>query len=189
MDWNQRKDLMNLWTAACCVHVDVLLSSAAGAVVVVIPPYVFSISFYFPRICIDLVSFTFLLNDPESEISNRVCIHLLFYYFCTMINLDALTLAWFFYVFWSTSLCTLMKTWSSSLSLCIWGTSCLNLRSPALSAPAEFVQLPQSIARPVGTTAIFTCQAQGEPEPQLTWLKNGQILEPGAHVRLRNNNR
>ncbi|XP_060924791.1 immunoglobulin superfamily DCC subclass member 3 [Limanda limanda] len=57
-----------------------------------------------------------------------------------------------------------------------------------VQAPAEFVQLPQSIARPVGTTAIFTCQAQGEPEPKLTWLKNGQILEPGAHVRLRNNN-
>uniref|UniRef100_A0A7N8WZV7 Immunoglobulin superfamily DCC subclass member 3 n=1 Tax=Mastacembelus armatus TaxID=205130 RepID=A0A7N8WZV7_9TELE len=57
-----------------------------------------------------------------------------------------------------------------------------------VQAPAEFVQAPQSIARPVGTTAIFTCQAQGEPEPQLTWLKNGQILEPGGHVRLRNNN-
>ncbi|KAI3377590.1 hypothetical protein L3Q82_008762 [Scortum barcoo] len=54
--------------------------------------------------------------------------------------------------------------------------------------PAEFIQAPQSIARPVGTTAIFTCQAQGEPEPQLTWLKNGQILEPGGHVKLRNNN-
>uniref|UniRef100_A0A8D3D7G9 Immunoglobulin superfamily DCC subclass member 3 n=1 Tax=Scophthalmus maximus TaxID=52904 RepID=A0A8D3D7G9_SCOMX len=57
-----------------------------------------------------------------------------------------------------------------------------------VQAPAEFVQPPQSVARPVGTTAIFTCQAQGEPEPQLTWLKNGQILEPGGHVRLRNNN-
>ncbi|XP_068173580.1 immunoglobulin superfamily DCC subclass member 3 [Antennarius striatus] len=57
-----------------------------------------------------------------------------------------------------------------------------------VQAPAEFIQPPQSIARPVGTTAIFTCQAQGEPEPQLTWLKNGQILEPGGHVRLRNNN-
>ncbi|KAM9366485.1 LOW QUALITY PROTEIN: immunoglobulin superfamily DCC subclass member 3 [Symphorus nematophorus] len=57
-----------------------------------------------------------------------------------------------------------------------------------VQAPAEFVQAPQSIARPVGTTAIFTCQAQGEPEPQLTWLKNGQILEPGGHVKLRNNN-
>ncbi|XP_029951169.1 immunoglobulin superfamily DCC subclass member 3 [Salarias fasciatus] len=57
-----------------------------------------------------------------------------------------------------------------------------------VQAPAEFIQPPQSIARPVGTTAIFTCQAQGEPEPRLTWLKNGQILEPGGHVKLRNNN-
>ncbi|XP_048828346.1 immunoglobulin superfamily DCC subclass member 3-like isoform X3 [Brienomyrus brachyistius] len=55
-------------------------------------------------------------------------------------------------------------------------------------APAKFVQPPQSISRPVGTTAVFTCLAQGEPSPQLTWLKNGQILEPGGHVRLRNNN-
>ncbi|XP_016093022.1 immunoglobulin superfamily DCC subclass member 3-like [Sinocyclocheilus grahami] len=54
--------------------------------------------------------------------------------------------------------------------------------------PAEFVQPPQSIARPVGTTAIFTCLAQGEPVPQITWLKNGQILEPDGHVKLRNNN-
>uniref|UniRef100_A0A8C9V4L5 Immunoglobulin superfamily DCC subclass member 3 n=1 Tax=Scleropages formosus TaxID=113540 RepID=A0A8C9V4L5_SCLFO len=57
-----------------------------------------------------------------------------------------------------------------------------------VQAPAEFVQPPQSIARPVGTTAIFTCLAQGEPLPQLTWLKNGQILEPSGHVKLRNNN-
>ncbi|XP_056870660.1 immunoglobulin superfamily DCC subclass member 3 [Takifugu flavidus] len=57
-----------------------------------------------------------------------------------------------------------------------------------VQAPAEFVQAPLSIARPVGTTAIFTCQAQGEPEPQLTWLKNGQVLEPGGHVKLKNNN-
>ncbi|XP_061102954.1 immunoglobulin superfamily DCC subclass member 3 [Conger conger] len=57
-----------------------------------------------------------------------------------------------------------------------------------VQAPAEFIQPPQSIARPVGTTAIFTCLAQGEPVPQLNWLKNGQILEPGGHVKLRNNN-
>uniref|UniRef100_A0A8C1ZN86 Immunoglobulin superfamily DCC subclass member 3 n=1 Tax=Cyprinus carpio TaxID=7962 RepID=A0A8C1ZN86_CYPCA len=57
-----------------------------------------------------------------------------------------------------------------------------------VQAPAEFVQPPQSIARPVGTTAIFTCLAQGEPVPQITWLKNGQILEPDGHVKLRNNN-
>ncbi|KAK2509082.1 hypothetical protein MC885_003518 [Smutsia gigantea] len=58
-----------------------------------------------------------------------------------------------------------------------------------VQAPAEFVQHPQSISRPAGTTAMFTCQAQGEPPPHVTWLKNGQVLGPGGHVRLRNNNR
>ncbi|XP_075753014.1 immunoglobulin superfamily DCC subclass member 3 isoform X2 [Pelodiscus sinensis] len=57
-----------------------------------------------------------------------------------------------------------------------------------VQAPAEFVQHPQSISRPVGTTAIFTCLAQGEPPPQVTWLKNGQILEPTGHIKLKNNN-
>ncbi|MGH0169589.1 UNVERIFIED_CONTAM: hypothetical protein FKN15_057152 [Acipenser sinensis] len=57
-----------------------------------------------------------------------------------------------------------------------------------VSPPAEFVQSPQSISRPLGTTAIFTCVAQGEPAPQLTWLKNGQILETSNNVKLRNNN-
>ncbi|XP_032106879.1 immunoglobulin superfamily DCC subclass member 3 isoform X3 [Sapajus apella] len=57
-----------------------------------------------------------------------------------------------------------------------------------VQAPAEFVQHPQSISRPAGTTAMFTCQAQGEPPPHVTWLKNGQVLEPGGHVRLKNNN-
>lgn len=35
---------------------------------------------------------------------------------------------------------------------------------------------------------MFTCQAQGEPPPHVTWLKNGEVLGPGGHVRLRNNN-
>ncbi|XP_044516052.1 immunoglobulin superfamily DCC subclass member 3 [Gracilinanus agilis] len=60
--------------------------------------------------------------------------------------------------------------------------------SAAPSTPAEFIQHPQSISRPAGTTAMFTCQAQGEPPPHVTWLKNGQVLGPGGHVRLRNNN-
>ncbi|XP_069815011.1 immunoglobulin superfamily DCC subclass member 3 [Dendropsophus ebraccatus] len=57
-----------------------------------------------------------------------------------------------------------------------------------VQAPAEFVQHPQSISRPVGTTAIFTCLAQGEPPPQITWLKNGRELEPRGHIKLKNNN-
>lgn len=47
-----------------------------------------------------------------------------------------------------------------------------------VQAPAEFVQHPQSISRLAGTTAMFTCQAQGEPPPHVMWLKNGQVLEP-----------
>lgn len=27
---------------------------------------------------------------------------------------------------------------------------------------------------------MFTCQAQGEPPPHVTWLKNGQVLGPGG---------
>ncbi|XP_030915515.1 immunoglobulin superfamily DCC subclass member 3 [Geospiza fortis] len=60
--------------------------------------------------------------------------------------------------------------------------------SLVVQAPAEFVQHPQSISRPVGTTAIFTCVAQGEPPPQITWLRNGQILETSDHIKLKNNN-
>ncbi|XP_028679098.1 immunoglobulin superfamily DCC subclass member 3 isoform X2 [Erpetoichthys calabaricus] len=57
-----------------------------------------------------------------------------------------------------------------------------------VQAPAAFVQSPQSISRPLGTTALFTCLAQGEPLPQITWLKNGQVLQPSSHVKLKNNN-
>ncbi|KAG8440763.1 hypothetical protein GDO86_006486 [Hymenochirus boettgeri] len=53
-----------------------------------------------------------------------------------------------------------------------------------VQAPAEFVQHPQSISRPVGTTAIFTCLAQGEPPPQITWLKNGLRMEPSGTSRI-----
>ncbi|KAF7471011.1 Hypothetical predicted protein [Marmota monax] len=72
-----------------------------------------------------------------------------------------------------------------------WGAALRAHPSPRhyrLRAPAEFVQHPQSISRPAGTTAMFTCQAQGEPPPHVTWLKNGQVLGPGGHVRLKNNN-
>ncbi len=36
---------------------------------------------------------------------------------------------------------------------------------------------------------MFTCVAQGVPEPHIIWLKNGKILTPGDHVKLTNNNR
>ncbi|KAK3551164.1 hypothetical protein QTP70_013896, partial [Hemibagrus guttatus] len=55
-------------------------------------------------------------------------------------------------------------------------------------APPEFLQWPQSVSKPVGGSAVFTCQAQGVPEPHLIWLKNGKILTPGDNVKLTNNN-
>ncbi|XP_029435627.1 immunoglobulin superfamily DCC subclass member 3-like [Rhinatrema bivittatum] len=57
-----------------------------------------------------------------------------------------------------------------------------------VQAPPEFVQWPQSISKPPGNSAIFTCVAQGVPEPHLIWLKNGKILTPGENVKLSNNN-
>uniref|UniRef100_A0A667ZPE7 Ig-like domain-containing protein n=1 Tax=Myripristis murdjan TaxID=586833 RepID=A0A667ZPE7_9TELE len=57
-----------------------------------------------------------------------------------------------------------------------------------VQAPPEFVQWPQSASRPAGGSAVFSCTAQGVPEPHLIWLKNGKILTPGGNVKLTNNN-
>ncbi|XP_072840438.2 immunoglobulin superfamily DCC subclass member 3 [Pogona vitticeps] len=57
-----------------------------------------------------------------------------------------------------------------------------------VQAPPEFVQWPQSVSKPAGGSAIFTCVAQGVPEPHLIWLKNGKVLAPGENVRLTHNN-
>ncbi|XP_043358202.1 immunoglobulin superfamily DCC subclass member 3-like [Dermochelys coriacea] len=57
-----------------------------------------------------------------------------------------------------------------------------------VQAPPEFVQWPQSVSKPLGSRAIFTCVAQGVPEPQLIWLKNGKILAPGENIKLTHKN-
>uniref|UniRef100_A0A6Q2X857 Uncharacterized protein n=1 Tax=Esox lucius TaxID=8010 RepID=A0A6Q2X857_ESOLU len=57
-----------------------------------------------------------------------------------------------------------------------------------VQAPPEFMQWPQSVSKPAGGSAVFTCVAQGVPEPHLIWLKNGKILTPGDNVKLTNNN-
>uniref|UniRef100_A0A667XY44 Si:ch211-57n23.4 n=1 Tax=Myripristis murdjan TaxID=586833 RepID=A0A667XY44_9TELE len=58
-----------------------------------------------------------------------------------------------------------------------------------VQAPPEFLQWPQSVSKPAGGSAVFTCVAQGVPEPHLIWLKNGKVLTPGDNVKLTNNNR
>ncbi|XP_016353858.1 immunoglobulin superfamily DCC subclass member 3-like [Sinocyclocheilus anshuiensis] len=57
-----------------------------------------------------------------------------------------------------------------------------------VQAPPEFLQWPQSVSKPAGSSAVFTCQAQGVPDPHLIWLKNGKILTPGDNVKLSNSN-
>ncbi|XP_055013593.1 immunoglobulin superfamily DCC subclass member 3 [Boleophthalmus pectinirostris] len=57
-----------------------------------------------------------------------------------------------------------------------------------VQAPPEFLQWPQSVSKPAGGSAVFTCVAQGVPEPHLIWLKNGKVLVPGNNVKLTNNN-
>ncbi|XP_075464185.1 immunoglobulin superfamily DCC subclass member 3-like [Ascaphus truei] len=61
-------------------------------------------------------------------------------------------------------------------------------RRVCFAAPPEFVQWPQSVSNTPGGTATFTCVAQGVPEPNLLWLKNGKPLPPGENNRLSNSN-
>lgn len=56
------------------------------------------------------------------------------------------------------------------------------------AAPPEFVQWPQSVSRPAGGSAVFSCTATGVPQPHLIWLKNGKLLAPSANVKLTNAN-
>ncbi|KAK5613013.1 hypothetical protein CRENBAI_003025 [Crenichthys baileyi] len=55
-------------------------------------------------------------------------------------------------------------------------------------SPPEFVQWPQSVSRPAGGSAVFSCTATGVPEPHLIWLKNGKLLTPSGNVKLTNGN-
>ncbi|XP_024917243.1 immunoglobulin superfamily DCC subclass member 3 [Cynoglossus semilaevis] len=57
-----------------------------------------------------------------------------------------------------------------------------------VQAPPEFVQWPQSVSRPTGGSAVFSCTATGVPEPHLIWLKNGKLLTPSGNVKLTNAN-
>ncbi|XP_067395426.1 immunoglobulin superfamily DCC subclass member 3-like [Emydura macquarii macquarii] len=57
-----------------------------------------------------------------------------------------------------------------------------------VQAPPEFVQWPQSVAKPLGSPALLTCLAQGVPDPRLLWLKNGETLTPGESLQLTHNN-
>ena len=57
---------------------------------------------------------------------------------------------------------------------------------PAITclAPSEFVQWPQSLSKPPGSSTVFICVAQRVPEPWLVLLKIGKGLSPGDNIQL-----
>lgn len=82
--------------------------------------------------------------------------------------------------------CSLLVKLLELLSTCGHVTSFL---PPSVhSAPPEFIQWPQSVSRPAGGSAVFSCTASGVPEPHLIWLKNGKLLAPSGNVKLTNGN-
>ncbi|XP_072258721.1 immunoglobulin superfamily DCC subclass member 4 isoform X1 [Pyxicephalus adspersus] len=50
--------------------------------------------------------------------------------------------------------------------------------------PPFITQLPEIITRARAGTARFICSATGDPEPTITWLKNGQLLSSNGRVRI-----
>ena len=50
----------------------------------------------------------------------------------------------------------------------------------------DFRMMPMSTKVAQGDTAVLKCQApRGYPEPEVTWFKNGEILDPASSKRIR----
>ncbi|XP_063781671.1 immunoglobulin superfamily DCC subclass member 4 isoform X2 [Pseudophryne corroboree] len=50
--------------------------------------------------------------------------------------------------------------------------------------PPVITQPPDTITRARAGTARFVCRAEGDPEPTISWLRNGQTLTPNGRVRI-----
>ncbi|KAG9489034.1 hypothetical protein GDO78_005176 [Eleutherodactylus coqui] len=50
--------------------------------------------------------------------------------------------------------------------------------------PPVITQPPETITRARAGTARFVCRAEGDPEPTISWLKNGQVLPSNGRVRI-----
>lgn len=53
-------------------------------------------------------------------------------------------------------------------------------------APPSFVEWPESLTRPRAGTARFACQAEGNPAPKISWLKNGRRIHSNGRIKMYN---
>uniref|UniRef100_A0A8C3QRS2 Protogenin n=1 Tax=Cyanoderma ruficeps TaxID=181631 RepID=A0A8C3QRS2_9PASS len=53
-------------------------------------------------------------------------------------------------------------------------------------APPSFVEWPESLTRPRAGTARFACQAEGNPAPKISWLKNGRRVHSNGRIKMYN---
>lgn len=80
-------------------------------------------------------------------------------------------------------------TWTGLLSACIYKIALLanfflfHLHV-LFSVPPVITQPPETIARARAGTVRFVCRADGDPEPTISWLKNGQVLPSNGRVRI-----
>ncbi|CAH2274440.1 immunoglobulin superfamily DCC subclass member 4 isoform X1 [Pelobates cultripes] len=50
--------------------------------------------------------------------------------------------------------------------------------------PPVIIQVPETITRARAGTARFVCRVDGDPEPTISWLKNGHTLHSNGRVRI-----
>ncbi|KAG7281018.1 hypothetical protein CRUP_016650 [Coryphaenoides rupestris] len=51
--------------------------------------------------------------------------------------------------------------------------------------PPSIVEKPESQTRPRAGTARFMCQAEGVPQPRISWLKNGQKVHLNGRIKIK----
>lgn len=51
-------------------------------------------------------------------------------------------------------------------------------------APPQITEKPQNITAIEGIRVTFSCNASGDPEPTVSWTKDGSILSPVNDVRI-----
>ena len=60
------------------------------------------------------------------------------------------------------------------------------LLTSVLPVRPSIVERPESQTRPRAGTARFMCQAEGVPQPRISWLKNGQKVHLNGRIKMYN---